>query len=155
MARSSDSARLRELLAEVKLLAREYYLLTDRPLGVTGEMAEYEAARILGVKLAAARQKGYDATRKADGRDQLLQIKGRCVPGSGGSQRLGAINLEREWDAVLLVLLDEELNAIAIYEADRAPLTEALRRPGSRARNERGQLSVSQFKAAGRLIWPV
>jgi hypothetical protein len=154
MARSSAPVRLRELLGEVKLLAREYYLLTGRPLGVTGEMAEYEAARILGVKLAVVRQKGYDAIRKTHDGDQLLQIKGRCVPGDGGSQRVGAINLEREWDAVLLVLLDEELNAIEIYEAGRASLTEALQRPGSKARNERGQLSVSQFKAAGRRIWP-
>ena len=52
------------------------------------------------------------------------------------------MNLEREWDAVLLVLLDEELDPIEIYEADRATVTEALQRPGSKARNERGQLSV-------------
>ena len=52
MARSSDAVRLRELIGEVKVLAREYYLLTGRPLGVTGEIAEYEAARILGLKLA-------------------------------------------------------------------------------------------------------
>ncbi len=154
MARSSAAVRLRELLGEVKLLAREYYLLTGRPLGVTGEVAEYEAARILGVTLAVVRQEGYDAVRKTHGGDHLLQIKGRCVPGCGESQRIGAINLEREWDAVLLVLLDEEFNAIEIYEAGRAPLTEALQRPGSKVRNERGQLSVSQFKAIGRRIWP-
>jgi len=54
-------------------------------------MAEYEAAHILGVKLAVVRQKGYDAIRKAQDGDQLLQIKGRCVPSGGGSQRVGAI----------------------------------------------------------------
>lgn len=46
-----------------------------------------------------------------------------------------------------------EFNAIEIYEAGRAPLTEALQRSGSKARNERGQLSVSQFKAVGLRIW--
>jgi hypothetical protein len=154
MAPSSRSRRLRELLGEVKILAREYYLLTGRPLGVTGEIAEYEATRILRVKLAVARQKGYDAIRKTPGGNERLQIKGRCVPGKGGSQRVGAINLEREWDAVILVLLDEEFNATKIYEASRDALAEALQRPGSKARNERGQLSVSRFRAAGRLIWP-
>ena len=154
MTPSSGSARLPELLGEVKLLAREYYLLTGRPLGVTGEMAEYEAARILDLKLAVVRQHGYDAIREAPDGEQLLEIKGRCVPGGGGSQRVGAINLEGAWEAVLLVLLDEEFNATEIYEADREAIVEALQRPGSKARNEGGQLGVSQFKAAGRLIWP-
>jgi hypothetical protein len=150
-----DSARLRELLGEVKLLAREYYLLTGRPLGVTGEMAEYEAARILGLKVAVVRQNGYDAIRTTPDGERLLEIKGRCVPSSGGSQRVGAINLEGAWEAVLLVLLDEEFNATEIYEADREAIIEALQRPSSKARNERGQLGVSQFKAAGRRIWPM
>jgi hypothetical protein len=154
MARSSDSVRLRELLGEVKVLAREYYVLTGRPLGVTGEMAEYEAARILGLKLAVVRQEGYDAIRKTPSGDQLLEIKGRCVPRSGGPQRVGAIDLKGAWEAVLLVLLDEEFNAIEIHEAGREALTEALQRPGSKARNERGQLGVAQFKAAEQRIWP-
>jgi hypothetical protein len=53
-----------------------------------------------------------------------------------------------------VVLLDEEFNAIEIHEADRDAVTEALQRPGSKARNERGQLGVSTFKAAGRRVWP-
>jgi hypothetical protein len=129
--------------------------LTGRPLGVTGEMAEYEAARILGLELAVVRQAGYDAIRKTPGGEQLLEIKGRCVPGGGGSQRVGAIDLRGAWEAVLLVLLDEQFNAFEIHEAGREALTEALQRPGSKARNERGQLGVSQFKAAGQRIWPI
>ena len=155
MACRSDAVRLRKLIGEVKILAHEYYRLTGRPLGVTAEVAEYEAAWILGLKLAPVRQKGYDAIRKTPNGDQLLQVKGRCVPVSGGSQRVGAINLKHEWDAVLLVLLDEKFALTAIYEADRPAVTEALERPGSKARNERGQLSVSQFKSAGRRIWPI
>jgi hypothetical protein len=51
-----------EILANAKILAQKYYALTGKPLGITGEVAEYEAARILGVKLTQARQSGYDAT---------------------------------------------------------------------------------------------
>jgi hypothetical protein len=40
----TPSKRTFELLHEVKSLAREYYELTGKPLGVTGEIAEYEAA---------------------------------------------------------------------------------------------------------------
>jgi hypothetical protein len=46
-----DSDRLLTLLGEVKALAQEYQEITRRPLGVTAEIAEYEAGRLLGVKL--------------------------------------------------------------------------------------------------------
>jgi hypothetical protein len=53
--------------------------LTGKPLGVTGEIAEYEAARILGPALTLARQAAYDAIERKDGKVRPLQIKGRCV----------------------------------------------------------------------------
>lgn len=143
------------LLREVKQLAREYYELTEKPLGVTGEIAEYEVARILNLKLSSARQSGYDAVREVDGESELLQIKGRrLTPASKASQRVGSINLEKEWDAVILVLLDEHYEPTEIYEAGREEVTAALARPGSKARNQRGALAVSQFKAIGSRIWP-
>lgn len=54
--------RVFEILREAKILAQKYYVLTGKHLGITGEVAEYEAARILGIELAPARQDGYDAT---------------------------------------------------------------------------------------------
>ena len=145
-----------ELLHRVKKLAKEYREVAGRPLGVTGEVAEYEAVRLLGgLKLAPVRQEGYDAQRWTDAGSQLVQIKGRCVrPGTNLGQRIGRIDLNREWDVVLLVLMDEHFETTAIYEADRAQLTAALSEPGSRARNERGQLGVGKFKAIGRQVWP-
>jgi hypothetical protein len=151
----SQAKRLFSLLREAKTLGREYYELTGRPLGITGEVAEYEAVRLLGLELSAVRQTGYDAVRRNEGKTQLLQIKGRCLPpGARPGQRLGAIQLQKAWDAVLMVLLDERFEATAIYEADRPSITAALTLPGSRARNERGQLGVAKFKAIGRQVWP-
>jgi hypothetical protein len=143
-----------QLLKEAKLLAREYYSLTGKPLGVTGEVAEYEAARILGVQLTPARQAGYDAIERIGGATKKLQIKGRCLqetckPG----QRLGSIRTEHDWDAVLMVLLDHEFNALEIHEAQRPQIEAALKAPGSIARNVRGALSVSKFKSIGKLRW--
>jgi len=142
------------LLAEAKRLAAEYYAATGRPLGVTGEVAEYEAARILKLELTAARQAGYDALEHVDGSAKRLQIKGRCLqddckPG----QRLGSIRLNHDWDAVLMVILDQRFEAVEIYEAQRPDVAAALAVPGSKARNERGALSVSKFRAIGRLRW--
>ena len=151
-----NSERLVELLGEAKRLAKEYRELTGRPLGVTGEVAEYEAARLLEIELSAVRQSGYDAVRKTPaGRTQRLQIKGRCIlPGSKPGQRVGGIDLAKKWDVVLLVLLDEHFEATAIYEASRAKVVAALSAPGSKARNERGQLGVSKFTSIGRKVWP-
>ena len=64
--------RVLEILRDAKALAREYYQLTGKPLGVTGEVAEYEAARLLGVELGPARQAGYDAVEQRNGATRHL-----------------------------------------------------------------------------------
>jgi hypothetical protein len=99
--------RLITLLREAKRLATEYRRLTGRPLGITGEIAEYEAARLLGVELTGVRQAGYDAIRTTPtGLKQRLQIKGRCLlAGANPGQKIGRIDQGKEWDAVVLVLL--------------------------------------------------
>jgi hypothetical protein len=142
------------ILRDAKKLAQKYRAVTGKPLGITGEVAEYEAARVLGVKLTPARQAGYDAIETRNGRDHYLQIKGRCVLADGKrSQRLGTINRTKDWDAVLMVLLDENFDAYEIYEAPRGAVLAALDAPGSKARNERGALAVSKFKSIGKRRW--
>ncbi len=150
----TDTARIMEILGEAKKLAQEYYALTGKPLGITGEVAEYEAARILGVELTAARQAGYDAIERRNKSIRHIQIKGRCLlPKCKPGQRLGSIDVTKDWDAVLVVLLDENFDATEMYEAERVAVIEALAAPGSKARNERGQLGVNKFKAIGKLRW--
>lgn len=142
------------ILAEAKKLAQRYREATGKPLGITGEVAEYEAARILGIELTPARQAGYDAIEMRNGQPVRLQIKGRCVlPGSKPGQRMGALDITKEFDAVLLVLLDENLDATSIYEAPRGAVVDALKAPGSKSRNERGALGVSKFKSLAILRW--
>lgn len=142
------------ILAEAKKLAQRYRALTGKPLGITGEVAEYEAARILGVELTPARQAGYDAVEIRDGQPFRLQIKGRCVlEGSKRSQRIGSIDIQKEFDAVLLVLLDGDFEATAIYEASREAVIAALTTPGSKSRNERWALGIPKFKSIGTARW--
>jgi hypothetical protein len=142
-----------EILREAKKLAQRYRVLTGKPLGITGEVAEYEAARILDIELTPARQSGYDAIENVDGSIRRLQVKGRCMLSNNPGQRLGSIDIKKDWDAVLMVLLDENFDALAIYEAPRAAVLAALAAPGSKARNERGALSVSKFKSIGKIRW--
>lgn len=50
------ASRVMQILADAKRLAQDYHELTGRPLGVTGEVAEYEAVRLLGLEPAPVRQ---------------------------------------------------------------------------------------------------
>lgn len=131
-----------EILGAAKKLAQRDRTLTGKPLGIAGEVAEVEAARLLGVELVEARQADYDATRLENGETHRLTIKGRCVlPGASKSQQLGGIDIEKKFDGVLLVQWTNTSNETAIYEADRAPVIEAItkrdRRPVTTAAHSR------------------
>src|SRR3546814_19780184 len=99
-----DVEKAGEILERARQAAIEYYELTGKPLGITGEVGEYLAAKILGLQLADARAPGYDAT--AD-RGRRLQIKARCIPCNrtlNGHLR-GSIRFEHQWSGGMLVLL--------------------------------------------------
>lgn len=152
--RKAHKDELLTLLGEAKRLAQQFRILTGKPLGITGEVAEHEAARILGLDLLPPRQAGYDAIEYVDGTPRKLQIKGRCVlPDSKPGQRLGSIDINKDFDAVLLVILDENLDAMEIIEAERQAVINALLEPGSKARNERGALGISKFRSIGHVRW--
>ncbi len=143
---------IEQILAAAKELAFRYKKLTGKPLGITGEIAEFNAAKLLCLELAGARQAGYDAL---DANKRKIQIKGRCLPANPKpGQRLGSIQLDHEWDSVLLVLMSESFEVIEMWESNRPEIEEALLAPGSKVRNERGALSVSKFKQIGKQVWP-
>lgn len=120
-----------DILADVKKLAIEYYELTGKPLGVTGEIAEVEAADKLGLELAEARTEGYDAIRRKGKRPTRIQIKGRRIlDGKPLYQgRVSKIDLTKPFDTVALVLLDQRYNAVEIWEAPRAKVEARITAP--------------------------
>ena len=146
--------RIKAIVAQVKLLAAEYYLLTGKPLGVTGEVAEYIAAEKLDLDLSDARNPGHDATRETGDGKRHFQIKGRVFgdkisPGA----KISRINRNAECHSVLLVILRQEnLELREIWEAPFSMVKTRLDKPG-KAR-ERGVLSVSEFRKLAKKIWP-
>ncbi len=145
---------IEEILERARTAAVQYYQLTGKPLGITGEIGEYLAAKYLGLELADARTPGYDAI---DRNGRSLQIKSRAIPNDKclTGQRVGSIRLEHDWEAVILVLMDELFELQAMSEADRQAMEAALSKPGSKARNEPGALAVSKFISIGQKVWPV
>jgi len=143
---------LKKVIEEAKKLAKRYRELTGKPLGVTGEVGEFVAAELMGLKLTEARQPGYDAIAP-DGR--RIQLKARCIlPTSKKSQHLGSIRLKHQWDTVMLILLDGDFELLEIYEAKRPDIERELTKPGSKARNVRGSLAITKFKSIASLAWP-
>ncbi len=155
MTENPDAHRVREILAAVKPLAAEYYRLTGKPLGVTGEVAEYIAAELLGLELAPPRTAGYDAIRQTPDGPVRIQIKGRAFgEDAKPGQRLGTIKQGAACDTVLLVLLDNRtLEPREMWEAPYVAVAERLALPGSKAR-ARGALGVAEFKKLAGRIWP-
>lgn len=154
---NAEPNRMDALLGEVKRLAAEYYQLTGKPLGVTGEIAEYVVAHALGLELAPPRTAGYDAIRRTDQGDVRVQIKGRALGADAKpGQRLGRIKPGAACDVVILAVLDPAtLDPVEMWEASYDTVVERLEVPGSKARNERGALSVREFKRLATLVWPV
>ncbi len=131
--------------------AIRYHELTGKPLGITGEVGEVIAAKLLKLNLAEALQAGYDATGEDD---RLVQIKSVCVPhNSNPGHRVGSIRLDHQWDTVVLILMTIKYEPIEIWEADRSDVERELLKPGSKARNVRGALSVAKFKSIAALKW--
>lgn len=140
------------LLDAAREAATAYYRLTGKPLGITGEIGEYEAAKLLGLTLVSARTPGFDAIG-SDGR--RIQIKARMFdPGKPlGGQRMGSIKANSVFDTVMLVMMDNDYQPWVIWEAQRDVVLAALSLPGSRSRNERGALAVTKFKSIATTVW--
>ncbi|MEE9358705.1 hypothetical protein [Candidatus Vondammii sp. HM_W22] len=60
--------------------------------------------------------------------------------------------MDQLWDAVVLVLMDEEYEPYEIYQAEREELLEYIEKSSS-SRARRGALSIARFKIIGRLAW--
>ncbi len=152
-----NNNRIREIISAVRDLAVEYNNLTGKPLGVTGEIAEVAAADALGLELAEARTAGYDAICNKDGSLKRIQIKGRAHnENSKPGAKLGTLSQSGECDTIMMVLLDKDTLLLReIWEAKYEDIDAALLKPGSKARNERRQISVGSFKKKAKRIWPI
>jgi hypothetical protein len=167
---------LAQLMEKIRPLAVEYRELTGKPLGVTGEFAETEAQRVMGLTLMPPRHPGFDATA-LDGK--RIQIKGRVLNAKrSGIERMGTIdtNEDKPWDSVMLVILDRNYRVERIHEASRADVLAEMAREDTdtvKARTKakaagqvyvvaehgphrmQGHLQVDDFERIGKLVWPV
>jgi len=144
-----------KLIAQARQLAADYKRATGKPLaGVSAEVAEYDAARLLDLELCRERRGGYDAIGRGAREGLRVQIKGRVIFDEHKSgQRIGQLRVDQEWDRLVLVLLDEHFEPMEIYEADRERVLEEIVHRGASGRRKRGAMSVARFRNIARLVW--
>ena len=144
---------LDQLMSQARRLAAEYRRTVGRPLPVSGELACYDAARLLDLELTPAAA-GWDAVGRGSREGLRYQIKARAIfDESRGDERVGQLRLDQPWDGVLLVLLDADFEPFEIWEADREALAEALEGGGESRRKQRGAMSVARFRIIGHPVW--
>lgn len=144
-----------KLISEARRLAAEFRRTTGKPLpGISGEIAEHDAARLLNLTICEDRTHGYDALGAGARDGKRMQIKARVIfDEEKAGQRVGQLKLDQDWDSVLLVIMDDNYEPFEIYEAERADIIDAMEEAGSSNRKKRGAMSVARFKIISRLVW--
>jgi len=152
MPRVSNPFAADKLIAQARQLAAEYRRTMGKPLpGISSEIAEHDAIRLLGLQPKASPDAGWDAVDPESGR--RVQIKSRTIfDESKGGERIGQLKMNQDWDSVVLVLMDEDYEPYEIYEAQRDDLDEHVEAASS-GRSKRGAMSVARFKIVGELVW--
>lgn len=148
-----DLYAIDKLMEETRQLAARYRQATGSVLPVTAEIARFDAARALELRLNDDPSQPYDATGSGEHEDLRFIIKGRAVfdPARSG-QRIGQLNTRQDWDYALLVMFDADYLPEEIYQAHREDIEEALESRQSKQK-KRGAMSVAQFKIIGTRVW--
>ena len=142
-----------KLIAETRRVAAEFRRTTNNMLPVSGELARYDVTHHLSLKLNESRATGLDAFGQGDREGKKIQIKGRViVDETKTGHRIGQLNLDGDWDLVILSLMDANFEPYEMYEASREDLEDAISR-STASGNKRGILSVNKFKSIGQLVW--
>ena len=141
-----------KLIAQARQLAAESRRTMGKPLpGISSEIAEHDAVRLLELEPKTSLETGWDARDPATG--ERIQIKSRTIfDESKSGQRIGQMKTSQDWDAVVLVLMDENYEPYEIYKATREDL-EPFLDASSSSRAKRGAMSVARFKIVGTLVW--
>ncbi len=144
-----------KLISEARRVAAEYRRATGKTLGgISGEIAENDAARLLNLKLNTSGEGGYNAIGQGKRKGRRIQIKGRAIfDERKGGQRIGQLKLEQDWDSVMLVLMDENFEPYEIYEAVREDIEQDMDEARSSKRSSRGAMSISRFRKLAGLVW--
>ena len=141
-----------KLITETRRIAKEYRLATGKTLPVTPEIAINDAISILDMKPNEEKVPGYDATFIQGDEKIKVQIKGRVIfNGKKQGHRIGQLKVEQEWDAIILVIMNDDFMPDEIYMAKREEILAELEE--KKKNNKKGAMTVAKFKLISELLW--
>ena len=144
---------LDKLIEETRRLAAEFKRTTGTLLPVSGEIARYDVCHHLGLTPNEKSSNGYDAIGNDEREGEKFLIKSRVIGDSVKSgHRIGQLNPDGDWDTVVLSLMDDEFEAVEMYQISRQELFENMSDSDSK-RKKRGAISVAKFKIISQLVW--
>ncbi|HRE32237.1 MAG TPA: hypothetical protein PLD88_09720 [Candidatus Berkiella sp.] len=146
-----------KLMQETRRLATEYRQNTGQSLPIGGELAKYDAARLLKLIPLKKPIKSVDFMGTTGPLDnQLIQVKSRVIFEEGKSgHRIGQLNLGGDWHFCALVLYEASYQPFAIYLVAQSVINDAMLQKGMQTHNARGMMSLAQFKRVSELVWTI
>lgn len=148
-----DAYSVEKLMHETRHLAAKYRETTGTVLPVTGEIARFDAAKALQLKLIDDPSSPIDAIGTGAREGKKILIKGRAIfETTRSSPRIGQLNTDQDWDNVVLVLFNDHYEPEEIYEATRQDIIDTMK-PKDSNRKKRGAMSIAQFKIISQLVW--
>ena len=144
-----------KLISQARRLAADYRQATGKSLPISSEIAKHDACTQLQLTPVEDESTGgFDATGDHElWKGHRIQIKGRAIfDESKTGQRIGQLKLDKEWDSVVLVIMDAEFASTEMYMASKKTLLNELGTDDS-SRKNRGAMSIAKFKHVGQLVW--
>ncbi len=141
-----SSYHIGELMEQTRSLAADYRASTGKALPVGGEIAMYDAARLLRLLEPAEPLAGVDLL--TEDQHARYQVKSRAMfAGAKSAPRLGSINPNGNWTHILLVLMNESYQTTHLYTLNRETALSEAKVGGKNA------MTVAKFKVIGECIW--
>ena len=141
-----SSYQISELMEQTRQLAADYRNSTGKTLPVGGEIALYDAARLLELNEPAQPMAGIDLM--SSDQSYRYQVKSRALfSGAKSAPRLGSINPNGDWTHILLVLMNESYDTTHLYTLSREVALSEANVGGKNA------MTVAKFKVIGDCIW--
>lgn len=137
-----------KLMQETRRLATQYRQSTGQTLPISGELARYDAARLLHLSADSKGTQGPIA-------NQVVQVKSRVIFNEQKSgHRIGQLDLGGHWQICALVLYEANYEPFAIYIASHETILETQSNLANKTK-ARGAMSLAQFKRIAECVWTV
>ncbi|MCJ7655483.1 MAG: hypothetical protein MUO97_09360 [Dehalococcoidia bacterium] len=133
-----------QLIDQIAALAVQYRKRFGKSLGITAEIGEYKAAKLLNLRRVEGNiNKGFDAYHGK----KRVQIKTRIS--SSKAQRTGLFKTS-DFDYCLLVLLSDKYEVLNIYKAGCQRILKEIQNQSY----SKPSLSIRKFTAIGKPVYP-